>query len=320
MVMFAVLGTSIVYLIHPLAALIVVLMSVLIILCQVLYTKKRYQDIDELSTYLRKIYNGDYTLDIRDNVEGELSILKNEIYKVTLILSKQSELLKKEKEQLANALSDISHQLKTPLTSMTVMADLLGREDLKLSKRNEFTQNMDQQLKRMEWLLSSLLKLSKIDAGTVEFKKDPILVGELVKQAVKPLLIPMELKEQQLVIEGADTVVMIGDFHWTLEALVNIIKNCVEHTGIGGTIRISFDENPLSTDIRISDHGCGIEKEDLPYIFQRFYRGKNAGKDSVGIGLAMAMSITKSQNGDLLVTSHKNQGTQFVMKFYKQVI
>lgn len=312
-------GTVSISVLNPVAGVIAAMTFLLIIGCSFYYTLKRYKEIKELSGYLRMISNGDYTLDIRDNREGELSILKNEIYKVTLMLSKQGQLLKKEKEQLADALSDISHQLKTPLTSMTVMVDLLSNDNLTKEKRIEFTKNIEAQLERMEWLLTSLLKLSKIDAGTVTFKKDKVLVSQLIQKAVNPLLIPMEIKEQQLIIEGEERAAFTGDMNWTAEAILNIVKNCIEHTPKGGTICVRFYENPLYTEIKISDNGMGIDKEDLPYIFKRFYKGKNASKDSVGIGLAMAKSIVTSQNGDLSVTSRKNQGTEFSMKFYKKL-
>jgi signal transduction histidine kinase len=229
------------------------------------------------------------------------------------------ELLKTEKQQLADAISDISHQLKTPLTSMRVMTDLLNKDDLEPEKRMEFTKSLTLQLERMEWLLTSLLKLSKIDAGTAEFKKEPVKAAELVNHAVKPLLIPIELKNQKFIMDGNISAAFLGDFNWTAEALINIIKNCVEHTPDGGTIGVRFDENPVYTEIIISDNGSGIEKEDLPYIFKRFYKGKNSGKDSVGIGLAMAQSIINNQNGDISVTSSKNQGSSFHIKFYKQI-
>jgi signal transduction histidine kinase len=307
------------FLINPASGILVLIMALLLIGITELFTRRRYQDIEKLSEYLRRIYGGEYTLDIRDNMEGELSILKNEIYKMTLILSKQAELLKTEKEQLANAISDISHQLKTPLTSMTVMADLLDNEELNPVKRKAFTKNLELQLERMEWLLSSLLKLSKIDAGTVVFKKETIIVADLIRQAVKPLLIPMELKEQRLALEGEPSVTFLGDFNWTAEAMINIVKNCVEHTQAGGTITVQFGENPIYTELVIADNGAGIEKEDLPFIFKRFYKGKNAGEDSVGIGLAMAKSIITSQNGDISVTSKKGMGSSFSIKFYKKL-
>ncbi|WP_010283689.1 sensor histidine kinase [Bacillus timonensis] len=301
-------------------ALLVLITSILLIGCFLVFTKWRYREIENLSGYLRKITSGDYSLDVRDNHEGELSILKSDIYKVTLKLSEHSSLLQQDKLKLTNAISDISHQLKTPLTSMMVMADLLGEAKLDVEKRVEFTNNIRVQLERIEWLVSSLLKLSKIDAGTVPFKKDTVYVSELVERAVHPILVPMDVKQQKLIVEGEKEVSIIGDFNWTAEALINILKNCVEHTQEGGSISILFSENALYTEIIISDNGKGIAKEDLPYIFKRFYKGKNAGEDSIGIGLAMAYSIIKSQQGDIEVRSAEGKGTTFIIKFYKQVI
>lgn len=318
MIGISVIGVILTVILNPMAGIIVFLVAALLISCVILFTIRRYKEIEKLSGYLRSIINGDYSMDIRDNEEGKLSILKNEIYKVTLMLSKQGEFLRKDKEGLADALSDISHQLKTPLTSMMVMTDLLSQNNLKSEKRMEFTKNIEIQLERMEWLLTSLLKLSKIDAGTVTFKKDKVLVSELIKKAVSPLLIPMELKEQNLVIEGDATTSFVGDLNWTIEALINILKNSIEHTENEGTISIFFEKNPLYTEIKISDNGGGIEKEDLLYIFKRFYKGKNASEGSVGIGLAMAKSIIASQNGDVSVKSKKNEGTQFSIKFYRK--
>jgi signal transduction histidine kinase len=314
------LGCIIGYLIDPIVGIGIGITSVLLTLISLVSTRRRYSDIKELSGYLRRIYSGDYSFDIRDSVEGELSILKNEIYKMTLMLSKQADILQTEKEQLANAISDISHQLKTPLTSMTVLADVLSSEKLDPDKRREFTKTLDTLLERMDWLLTSLLKLSKIDAGTIRFKKEEVTAADLINMAMKPVLIPMELKEQTLIIEDDEKVFFFGDRNWTTEALINILKNCIEHTPLGGTIRIQTEDNPIYTGIMISDNGRGIAKEDLPYIFKRFYKGRNAGEESVGIGLAMAKSIIENQNGDISVTSQPSQGTRFVIKFYKQVV
>lgn len=311
------IAAACIFFLNALAGIISFIAFVILFVSSFWFIKREYGELEKLSGYLRRICNGEYSLDIRDNEEGELSILKNEIYKVTLMLSKQGELLKKEKMQLADAISDISHQLKTPLTSMRVMSDLLSNNDLEAEKRIEFTNNIEMQLDRMQWLLTSLLKLSKIDAGTVSFKKDRVAVSELIRKSTEPLLIPIEIKNQTLVIEGGSNVSFIGDLYWTTEALINIIKNCIEHTGEDGRISIFFDENPLFTEIKILDNGSGIEKEDLPYIFKRFYKGKNAGEDSVGIGLAMAKTIVTSQNGDINVSSRKNEGTCFIIKFYK---
>lgn len=302
------------------AAALVLAVAALMVLFFFLFTKWRYRELEKLSGYLRRIAGGEYSLDVRDTREGELSILKNEIYKVTRMLSEHSSLLEKEKMNLTNAISDISHQLKTPLTSMMVMADLLGSEKLDAARRREFVRNIQVQLERLDWLVASLLKLSKIDAGTVKFKKDKVPVRELIEKAVEPMLIPMDIKEQTLKISGDESASFVGDLNWTAEAVVNILKNCVEHTGEGGEIAITFSENALFTEIVISDNGKGIAKEDLPYIFKRFYKGKNAGDDSVGIGLAMAHSIISGQRGDLSVFSEEGKGTTFHIKFYKRVV
>ncbi|MFB4323493.1 HAMP domain-containing histidine kinase [Paenibacillus sp. JNUCC32] len=306
--------------ISPAAAVLVFFLSILLIGGSLLFTKWRYREIEKLSVYLREISSGNDTLDVRDNTEGELSILKNDIYKVTRMLSEHRSLLQRDKLQLTDAISDISHQLKTPLTSMTVMADLLSAPDLPPVKRTEFTHHIRIQLERIDWLVSSLLKLSKMDAKTIPFKKDRIPMKNLIQKALEPVMIPMDIKGQTVSIAGDDDVSFVGDFNWTAEAVINILKNGVEHTPEGGAIAISFSENALYTEIVIADNGKGIPKEELPYIFKRFYKGKNASEGSIGIGLAMAQSIIASQNGVIDVTSDSEKGTQFRIKFYKQVI
>lgn len=301
-------------------ALYIFLTTTIFVIVFFYFTKWRYREIEKLSNYLRKITNGDYNLDIRDNVEGELSILKNDIYKVTLMLSEQSSYLQQDKVRLTNAISDISHQLKTPLTSMMVMADLLSHPNLDVAKRKEFTHNIQAQLERIEWLVTSLLKLAKIDADIVQFKKDSVPANVLVQKALQSVLIPMDIKQVSLKVSGDDDVSFLVDLNWTSEALINILKNCIEHTGEGGSISISFVENTLYTELKIQDSGKGILKEDLPYIFKRFYKGKNAGEESVGIGLALSYSIIKSQQGEIEVKSEIGVGTTFLIKFYKQII
>ncbi|MBN3526408.1 HAMP domain-containing histidine kinase [Paenibacillus apiarius] len=307
-------------LISSVAAVLVFITSALLMGSSLIFTRWRYREIEKLSIYLRQISSGNYSLDVRDNQEGELSILKNDIYKVTLMLSEQRALLQQDKIQLTDAISDISHQLKTPLTSMTVMADLLSDPELPLAKRMEFTRNIRIQLERIDWLVSSLLKLSKMDAKTIQFKKDQITVKKLIQKALEPVLIPMDIKEITVSIKGEDNVTFLGDLNWTAEAVINILKNGVEHTQAGGVIAISFSENALFTEIIIEDSGKGIPKEDLPYVFKRFYKGKNAGEGSIGIGLSMAHSIIASQNGVIDIASEREKGTQFRIKFYKQVI
>ena len=280
------------------------------------YTYRRYVQLRLLSDYLKRINTGDYALDVRDNTEGELSILKNEIYKVTVALRERGESLQREKSALADALSDISHQLKTPLTSMLLMTDLLCDAKLPDEKRREFTTRMRLQLERLQWLVSALLKMSRLDAGTVRFNRQPISARALIDKACSPLLIPIELKNQTLNIE-ADEASLFCDVHWTSEALLNVVKNCVEHTPEGGSITICAEENPLFCQITVKDTGTGIHPSDLPHIFTRFYRGKNASDDSVGIGLAMAAAIVKGQGGSIIARSVSGSGSMFIMRFPK---
>lgn len=314
------IGTAVCFYFDNRAGIVALLAFLLMALISWGFTRWRYKQIEKLSQYLQRIAGGEYELDIRDNYEGELSILKSEIYKVTVTLSEQAELLKKDKIFLSNSISDISHQLKTPITSMSVMTDLLHDDSLPPDKRIEFTNNIRSQLERLQWLVASLLKLSKIDAGTIEFKKEPVNVRELIHRATEHLLIPMEIKEQTLEITGDEDAQFMGDFNWSAEAIANIVKNCMEHTPCGGRIVVSFNQTPFYTMLTISDNGEGIDTRDLPHIFNRFYKGKNAANDSIGIGLAMAKSIVESQGGTIAAASEKGQGTQFTIKIYQSIV
>ena len=279
----------------------------------------RRRELRRLSDYLMRIRQGNYALDIRDNREGELSILKNDIYKLTLKLSEQAELLKKDKRYLADALADISHQLRTPLTSLSVMTELLSDPKLPDARREEFTQAIQTQIERIDWLVSSLLKLSKIDAGAITFRHDLVRLRALVERAAAPLLIPMEIREQTLSIEIDPMLNVVGDAQWLREAVLNILKNCMEHTPCGGRLRVTARDNPIHTELAIEDSGEGIDPADLPHIFERFYRGKNASPDSAGIGLAMVKAILTGQDGTIEVESTPGRGSRFSLKFYKQI-
>lgn len=314
------LGTAAGFWITPLAGVLALCLSLGFSALLFLFTAWRYREIARLSSYLAGVYTGGQTLDIRDNAEGELSILKNDLYKLTLTLSEQAELLKKDKRALSNALSDISHQLRTPLTSLFVMTDLMREQELPKEKHEEFLDRIASQLERIQWLVSSLLKLSRIDAGAVEFKREQIGVGTLIDRALAPLLIPAELRGVALSVSCGEGLSVVADESWTAEALTNVVKNCIEHTPEGGNIRVEASENPLHIAIAVTDTGCGIDREDLPHLFERFYRGKNAGDESVGIGLAMAKSILQQQNADIFVRSEIGQGSRFTLRFYKQVV
>jgi signal transduction histidine kinase len=275
--------------------------------------------VDGLSAYLRRIDAGDYALDVRDNGEGSFSLLKNDLYKVTVRLREQAELLQKDKTALSNLIADISHQIKTPLTSLGVLADLLA-EDPPEADRRAFVERLRTQLGRIQWLAAALLKLARLDAGTAAFKSEPVDVRRLIDRALEPLQIPIEIKNQRLEVHGDDGASFTGDLNWSAEALTNVVKNCVEHTPEGGRIEISYGANALYAEIIISDDGEGITNRDLPNIFNRFYRGERADENSVGIGLALAKAIFTAQGGDISVRSERGIGTSFDIRVFRGVV
>ncbi len=281
------------------------------------FLRAQYSQIRGITRYAGEISRGDYSLEIRDNREGDLSILKNEIYKITTLLKKQAETLQQERTLLADSLADISHQLKTPLTSLSMLSDLLSENPAE-EKRAFFLERMRAQLQRIEWLVSSLLKLSRLDAGAVTMKKETVPVGALLEKTLASLALPLEIKALQVSLEGDREAVFTGDFEWSGEVLTNVIKNCIEHTPENGNLQISWTQNPIYTAIRVSDSGAGIAPEELPHIFTRFYKGKRAAPDQVGIGLAMARAIVKKQGGDITVKSEPGEGAEFTIKFYRQ--
>ncbi len=283
------------------------------------YRRAVAAEVGGLAAYLRRIDGGDYALDVRDNGEGGFSLLKNDLYKVTVRLREQAEQLQKDKTALANLIADISHQIKTPLTSLGVLADLLA-DDPPEADRRAFVARLRAELGRIQWLTAALLKLARLDAGTAAFKSELVDMRRLIDRALEPLLIPLEIKGQQLVVEGSEGASFAGDLNWSAEALTNVVKNCVEHTPEGGRIEIRYGANALYAEILVSDDGAGIARRDLPNIFNRFYRGQNAGENSVGIGLALAKAIFNAQGGDITVASEPGEGTRFEIRVFRGVV
>lgn len=284
------------------------------------HLKNEKKEIKEITTYLNHILSGDYSFNIHEYDEGELNILKNDIYKITVLLREQDAYSKNEKKHLESVLSDISHQLKTPLTSMYVINDILQNDEMDPMKKKEMLSKNKNQLKRIEWLVTSLLKLSRLDSGVVVMHPKKIYIRDLINQSLEPLRIPMELKEQNIEIVGEEDLMMEVDMAWTVEAFVNIIKNAHEHTPNKGTIRICYVDNPIYVEFQIKDNGEGISSKDLPLIFERFYKGSSSNNESIGIGLNMAKTIIQKQNGFISVNSVENKGTTFTIKFYKNVL
>ncbi len=294
-------------------------MFILMFMIIIIYIIREYRQIRSIDKYLYKILSDNYSFDIREYEEGDLSNLRNDIYKVTTKLKNMSEKSLADKKYLENVLSDISHQIKTPLTSMYVINDLLLTDEMNNKTRKEFLNKNKVQLERIEWLVTSLLKMSRLDSGSVILNHHKVVAKDLINMAIDPLNIPIELKEITLTINIPDDIYYNGDIKWSSEALINIIKNAYEHTPIGGTINIEAIDNPLYLEISIKDNGEGIAKEEIPLIFKRFYKG-SSNKESIGIGLNMAKMIIEKQNGIIEVESIKDKYTIFKIRFYKKNI
>ncbi|MEY8391253.1 sensor histidine kinase [Lachnospiraceae bacterium] len=295
------------------------LFSVLYLAAHYAITGLRYRKLRQLSLELDSMLHSNTPIEFEKYREGELSILESELSKMTLRLREQALALSNDKKLLADSMADISHQIRSPLTASNLILSLLREQDLPLPRRQQLIQEQTQLLSRIDWLVEALLKISKLDAGTIPFKHDPVLVPDLIKHAAEPLLIPMDLRNQTLSIGNGGTSsppYFTGDFSWSTEAVLNILKNCMEHTPMGGEIRVSFSQNAIYTEIMIEDNGPGFETEDLPHLFERFYKGKNAAEHSVGIGLALSRMIVTRQNGTLKAENRAQGGARFLIKFY----
>ena len=249
--------------------------------------------------------------------EGLTGILQSEIYKVVALLREQYSGEKKQKEYMADMLSDISHQIKTPLTAIQLMTELLEQPGLDEEKRLQYAERIDSQVSRITWLIRNLLALSQLEAGMLRMKLMPVSLNSLMEDIKSSLEIMAELKGVSLVSEIPD-ITLEADRHWLREALMNIIKNCIEHTDEGGHVEIKALQNNICTEIIIEDNGSGISEKDLPHIFERFYKAENASVQSVGIGLALAKQIISGHGGLIEVKSTKGEGTSFGIKIYSR--
>ena len=284
-----------------------------------LFTAWRYRRLRQLNDQMRRVREGLYQMNPQDYEEGELSILHSEIYKVTVQLRESAEQLQAQQQFLSDSLSDISHQLKTPLTSMMMMVDLMQQPDMDPVRQQEFLRLIAAQLTRMRWLIQSLLKMAKLQAGAVQFLPNSITIRALINKALSQAEAEMLRNNVEWVLECPESFVLTVDENWTAEALGNILRNCAEHVP-NGQIRILCTRTALVDQIVIEDNGEGIDPQDLPHLFERFYRGKNAKPDSVGIGLAMSQQILAAQAGTLSVESTPGRGSRFLIRFVRQVI
>lgn len=282
------------------------------------YNQSESKKINEITKYIEEINRGNYRLNIEENTEDELSILKNELYKITVMLKEVAENSQKDKTTLKDSLSDISHQIKTPITSILIMLDnILSDENMPEDIKKYFIKDIKREIVNIKFLVESILKLSKIDSNSIKFIKKEVFIKDIINEAVKNVSMLSELKNIEIIVSGDDSIKTICDLKWQVEAITNILKNCIEHSYENKKIYINYNQNNMYTELKIEDNGTGIDAKDLPHIFERFYKGKNSSSDSVGIGLALSKSIIESNNGYIQVDSELNKGTTFIIKYLK---
>ncbi len=300
----------------------IILLFIYLIICLVYLTiiinndKRKEKEINEVIKIIEEINNKNYSFKMKDINEEDLSLLKNEIYKTTIMLNEISEISKKDKKELEESLENISHQLKTPLTSILIMIDtLLDDEDMDQNTREDFLRNMKREVMNINFLVKSILKLSRLDTNTVKFISKKESVKEIINEAILNVSLLSDLKNVKIGTNLSDSFINC-DYKWQIEALTNILKNSIEHSYENNKVLIESSENNAYVKITIKDFGAGIAKEDINHIFERFYKGKDSDYDSIGIGLALSKSIIEKQNGKISVES-RNDGTTFTIKYFK---
>lgn len=306
--------------ISPLCSLLLLCCGAVLFLLFLFSEKKRYAEIALLSETVDRAVHSAETTDFSCLHEGELAVLESEITKLFSSLREKNEMLTNEKIVLSDSLADISHQIRTPLTSINLVLSLLQKPEVTDERRAELIAELYSLLDSTDRLVTTLLKIAKLDAGAVSFAEKEVSVAECVEKAIRMLEIAFEIRSIRLVREYSDER-FTGDADWTAEAIGNILKNCMEHTPENGTVTVTSEETPIYTLIRIRDTGEGIAEADLPHLFERFYRGgQGAGNANFGIGLNLASMIVKKQNGTLKAMNAPDGGAVFEIKFYKVTV
>lgn len=279
----------------------------------------RHKEIRRLASQIDEVLHNGRSLDFTSYREGDVAVLANELGKMVARLSRLSDSLSKERNALADALADISHQTRTPLTAISLRLPAIeAAEDPRERKR--LVRELESMIERMSWLQTTLLKIAKVDAGAIHVERRKVLVDEIVQRAIKPLEPSFDLRDITLLVELDEDVAFQGDLLWSAEAIQNIAKNCMEHTPAGGAVRIKASENALATTIIITDTGAGFAEVDLPHLFDRFYRGTNANapeKEGFGIGLSLAQSLISVQGGTIRAGNSAEGGARFQIAFPK---
>ena len=284
------------------------------------YDRRQKKLTAELTDYLSRLNSGKYDMDISSNGEDSFSRLKNEIYRTTVRLREQSERSRQDKINLKNSISDISHQIKTPLTSISVMLDRISNDrDMSNDIKRKLLTDVKHSSNYIISLVQSLLTLSRLDADSITMKHEDVSVGELLGMCRERTEILAELGEVTVKVQDCGNISLKCDKKWMSEAITNILKNCIEHTPSGGYVTVSASQNKLFTEITVRDTGNGIPKNELPHIFERFYKGSCSDENSIGIGLSLAKTIIEKNNGYISVKSNVNEGSCFSLKIFHTV-
>ena len=290
---------------------------VILLIIYIRYNYKKEKEIKDIIKCIEQINKKNYEIQIDSISEDELSILKNEIYKTTIMLKEAAENSSKDKLNLKKSLEDISHQLKTPLTSILVMLDnIIEDSNMEEKIRNDFIVDIKRNVLNINFLVQSLLKLSKFDANTIHFVKQENDLKTIVEESIKNVSTLCDLRNINIKLNIKENSKIICDDKWQIEALTNIIKNAIEHSKNNSNIIINIENNNVYSMIEVIDFGEGIAKKDIKHIFERFYRCKNTKTDSIGIGLALAKTIVEEDKGTISVESNKLE-TKFIIKYYK---
>ncbi len=294
----------------------IILIIIILLFLFLKYNHHKEKELKALTKYIEEINKHNYSLKINENTEDELSILKNEIYKTTIMLKESAENSLKDKKELKKSLEDISHQLKTPLTSILIMIDnMIDDENMNKKTQEEFLHDIKREVMNISFLVETLLKLSKFDVNAITFNSKEVPVSKIINESTKNVASLCDLKNINLIING-DNSRLICDYNWQIEALTNIIKNAIDHSKNNSNIDINYKTNNIYTEINITNYGNEISSQDLKHIFERFYKGKNALPESVGIGLALSKTIITKDNGSINVESSNNK-TTFTIKYFK---
>lgn len=284
------------------------------------FLKKREELYGQATQVIARFTEGDFSKHLPHMKEGTIYRLFASVDQLATILQSKNETEHKTKEFLKNTISDISHQLKTPLTALIMYHEIITEEPENVELVKVYSEKTGQALQRMEQLIQAMLKITRLDAGSIVFEKEVCPVSELISQSVRELKPRAEKEGKEILVEGSREDTVICDVQWTSEAIENIVKNALDHTDYGGVIRISWEHTPAMFRIYINDNGSGIAPEDIHHIFKRFYHSeKSLDTQGVGLGLSLTKSIIEGQGGILSFHSSLNEGTTFVISFLTEL-